>query len=112
MTDLTLDGRAALVTGASRGIGYGVAAELLARGASVTITGRKQPELDEAAAALGDPDRVLAVAGNAGDGAHRADAVDRTVERFGSLDVLVNNAGINPQYGPLVEADLDAVRKT
>lgn len=112
MTDLTLTGRAALVTGASRGIGYGVAAELLARGAAVTITGRKQPELDEAVASLGAPDRVLAVAGNSGDAAHRADAVDRTVERFGSLDVLVNNAGINPQYGPLVDAELDAVRKT
>ncbi len=116
MTDLTtvgpLAGRTALVTGASRGIGYGVAAELLARGAAVTITGRKQPELDDAVASLGAPDRVLAVAGNSGDAAHRTDAVDRTVERFGSLDVLVNNAGINPQYGPLVEADLDAVRKT
>ena len=110
MTDLTFDGRTALVTGASRGIGYGIAAELLARGASVTITGRKQPELDDAAAALGG--RVLAVAGNAGDPVHRTDAVDRTVAAFGSLDVLVNNAGINPQYGPLVEADLDAVRKT
>ncbi|OLL87427.1 MULTISPECIES: SDR family oxidoreductase [unclassified Pseudonocardia] len=117
MTDLTsLSGRAALVTGASRGIGYGIAAGLLARGASVTVTGRKVPELEASAASLAaetgaGPDRVLAVAGNAGDAAHRTDAVDRTVAAFGSLDVLVNNAGTNPHYGPLVEADLDAVRK-
>ncbi|MEV1290705.1 SDR family oxidoreductase [Pseudonocardia sp. NPDC049635] len=116
MTDLTLSGRAALVTGGSRGIGYGIAAGLLARGASVVITGRREPELSEAAAALVDEtgvdrSRVLAVQGNAGDETHRAEVVDRTVASFGSLDVLVNNAGVNPQYGPLVEADLAAVRK-
>ncbi|GAA4938765.1 NAD(P)-dependent dehydrogenase (short-subunit alcohol dehydrogenase family) [Actinomycetospora succinea] len=117
MTDATspvprdLTGRAALVTGASRGIGLGVARHLLERGAAVTITARKQAELDEAAASLGAPDRVLALPGNSGDAASRTEAVDRTVERFGSLDVLVNNTGINPQYGPLVHADLAAVSK-
>ena len=117
MTDATppvphdLTGRAALVTGASRGIGLGVARHLLARGAAVTITARKQAELDEAAASLGAPDRVLALPGNSGDAASRTQAVDATVERFGSLDVLVNNTGINPQYGPLVHADLAAVSK-
>ncbi|MBW0103018.1 SDR family oxidoreductase [Pseudonocardia sp. KRD291] len=123
MTDVTapvpppadLVGRAALVTGASRGIGHGIAAELLARGASVTITARKVPELDAAVAELGEaagaPERVLGVPGNAGDAAHRAEAVRATVERFGNIAILVNNAGINPQYGPLVDADLDAVRK-
>jgi NAD(P)-dependent dehydrogenase (short-subunit alcohol dehydrogenase family) len=116
MTDATppaqdLAGRTALVTGASRGIGLGVARHLLDRGAAVTITARKQPELEEAAASLGAADRVLALPGNSGDAAARAEAVDTTVERFGSLDVLVNNTGINPQYGPLVQADLAAVTK-
>ena len=115
MTDLT--GRAALVTGASRGIGLAIAAELLSRGASVTITARKPDELAAAAdklaadAAGGDPARVLAVPGNAGHDEARAEAVRRTVETFGRLDILVNNTGINPVYGPLVEADLAAVRK-
>jgi NAD(P)-dependent dehydrogenase (short-subunit alcohol dehydrogenase family) len=118
MVDLTsFAGRAALVTGAGRGIGRAVAAELLARGASVTITGRKADALAAAAKELvagpagGDASRVLAIAGNAGDPAARAEAVDATVSAFGGLGVLVNNAGVNPQHGPLVDADLDAVRK-
>lgn len=122
MSDLTqpvqdLAGRGALVTGASRGIGHAIAAELLSRGASVTITARKPDELAAAAetliaeAAGGDPTRVLAVAGNAGDPDARDEAVGRTVDAFGNLRILVNNTGINPQYGPLMDADLDAVRK-
>jgi NAD(P)-dependent dehydrogenase (short-subunit alcohol dehydrogenase family) len=108
MTDLT--GRAALVTGASRGIGYAVAEELVRRGAAVTITGRKEAELRAAASALGG--RVLAVPGNASDPAARAEAVERTVAEFGDLSILVNNAGVNPQFGPLMDADLAAVTKT
>jgi NAD(P)-dependent dehydrogenase (short-subunit alcohol dehydrogenase family) len=122
MSDITqpdhadLSGRVALVTGASRGIGYAIAEELLARGASVTITARKADELNESAdrLAAGAPEadkRVLALAGNAGDATSRAETVAATVERFGSLDVLVNNAGVNPVYGALMDADLDGVRK-
>jgi NAD(P)-dependent dehydrogenase (short-subunit alcohol dehydrogenase family) len=121
MTDVTADipqdlaGRAALVTGASRGIGFAIARELLGRGASVTITARKPDELNAAAEQLssgGDPARVLAVPGNAGSAEAREEAVARTVERFGNLAILVNNTGINPTYGFLMDVDLDAVRKT
>lgn len=106
-------GKAALVTGASRGIGLGIARELLSRGAAVTITGRKADQLAEAVERLraDTGGRVLGIAGNAGDDASREEAVARTVEEFGSLDVLINNTGINPQFGFLMDADLNAVRK-
>jgi len=102
-------GKTALVTGASRGIGLGIARELLSRGAAVTITGRKADQLAAAAQELGG--KVLTIQGNAGDDASREEVVARTVEEFGSIDVLVNNTGINPQFGFLMDADLDAVRK-
>ncbi|WP_280232791.1 SDR family oxidoreductase [Nocardia cyriacigeorgica] len=111
-TDLL--GKSALVTGASRGIGHAVAAELLRRGANVLITARKAEPLEQAAAQLrelGHQGEVVALAGNSGDAEARAAAVDRAVTEFGSLDILINNTGINPVYGSLMEADLDAVRK-
>jgi NAD(P)-dependent dehydrogenase (short-subunit alcohol dehydrogenase family) len=111
-TDLL--GKSALVSGASRGIGKAVAAELLRRGANVLITARKPEALEEAAAelrALGHRGEVSALAGNSGDADSRAAAVRRVVSEFGSLDILINNTGINPVYGSLMEADLEAVRK-
>ncbi|MFC9788293.1 SDR family oxidoreductase [Rhodococcus sp. NPDC127528] len=109
-----LEGRTALVTGASRGIGKAIAAEFLARGAKVAITARKPEPLEAAAAELRagvDGARVLPIPGNAGDDDSRAETVARTVAEFGSLDILVNNTGINPVFGSLMEADLGAVRK-
>jgi NAD(P)-dependent dehydrogenase (short-subunit alcohol dehydrogenase family) len=103
-------GRVALVTGGTRGIGLGIAQELVRRGARVVITARKPEELDAVVAELG-PERALAVRGSADDEAHQAEAVAAAVQRFGRLDHLVNNAAVNPQYGPLVDADLAAVRK-
>jgi NAD(P)-dependent dehydrogenase (short-subunit alcohol dehydrogenase family) len=106
-----LEGKVALVTGASRGIGYAVAERLVAEGARVCVTARKAEPLLAAATALGGPERAIAVAGKADDPAHQAEAVERVVESFGSLDILVNNTGINPTFGPLLETDPAAVRK-
>jgi NAD(P)-dependent dehydrogenase (short-subunit alcohol dehydrogenase family) len=106
-----LEGQVALVTGASRGIGFGIATELVKHGASVCITARRQEQLDAALEELGADGRAIAVAGAADDEAHREAAVSRTVETFGSLDLLVNNAGINPHYGPMVNGDETVARK-
>lgn len=105
------DGSVALVTGASRGIGLAIARRLVDEGARVCITARKQEALDAAVESLGGPDHVIAVSGRADDTEHQRTAVTRTVDAFGSLDLLVNNTGINPAYGPLMGLDLDAARK-
>ena len=110
MSTDTDSGRVALVTGASRGIGFGIAQALVARGDRVCITGRKEDALAEAVCRLG-PDRVIGVPGKAHDEEHRKKAVDRTLEAFGRLDYVVNNAGTNPVFGPLAELDLAVARK-
>jgi 3-oxoacyl-[acyl-carrier protein] reductase len=106
-----LTGRVAVITGASRGIGLAVATRLAAEGARVTITGRRPEPLAEAVAALGGVEIALGIPGRADDPEHRAAVLAQTVEKFGRLDVLVNNAGINPAYGPLLELDDAAARK-
>jgi NAD(P)-dependent dehydrogenase (short-subunit alcohol dehydrogenase family) len=105
-----LDGRVAIVTGASRGIGLAIARRLVAEGARVCITARKPDPLTEAASTMPDG-HVITVAGKADGPQHRQSVFDRVGEAFGHLDVFVNNAGINPAYGPLVDLDLAAARK-
>jgi NAD(P)-dependent dehydrogenase (short-subunit alcohol dehydrogenase family) len=105
-----LDGRTAIVTGGSRGIGLGIARRLVSEGARVLITARKPEPLAEAAATFPEGS-VVTVAGKADDPAHRAEVLDTAAQRFGGLDILVNNAGINPVYGPLLELPLDSARK-
>ncbi len=103
-------GRVALITGGTRGIGFGIAQELVSRGAKVVITARKPDELEAAVQQLG-ADKAVAARGSADDEAHQAAAVSLAYERFGGLHHLVNNAAVNPQYGPMMDADLGAVRK-
>jgi NAD(P)-dependent dehydrogenase (short-subunit alcohol dehydrogenase family) len=103
--------RVAIVTGASRGIGLGIAKELTERGAKVCITARKPEALEEAATQLGGPDTAIFVPGKADDSDHQDEAVARTMEAFGRVDMLVNNTGINPVFGPIVDVDPAAAAK-
>jgi NAD(P)-dependent dehydrogenase (short-subunit alcohol dehydrogenase family) len=106
------EGRVAIVTGASRGIGFAVAERLIREGARVVVTARKPEALQQAADALGGRAVAIAVAGNASDPAHQQQAIDATLSAFGRLDVLVNNTGINPLAGPVTQAPPEAVAKT
>jgi NAD(P)-dependent dehydrogenase (short-subunit alcohol dehydrogenase family) len=92
-TSLDLTSTVAVVTGGSRGIGLAIATALVARGARVVITGRDQKHLDAAAATLAS-DAVLPVRADVGDPGAAARAIEAAVDRFGGLDVLVNNAGV------------------
>ena len=100
------------MTGGSRGIGRAVAARLVDEGARVCITARHADALDEAAAALSPAeDRVMSVAGAAENADHQREAVERTIERFGRLDILINNSAANPSFGDLVDLGDDAARR-
>ncbi|MDB1089398.1 SDR family oxidoreductase [Streptomyces sp. ACA25] len=103
-------GKVALVTGGSRGIGFGIAQALVARGDRVCITGRNEDSLKEAVGLLG-ADRAMAVPGKAHDEAHQAEAVERVMAAYGRVDHLVNNAGTNPVFGPIADLDLSVARK-
>jgi NAD(P)-dependent dehydrogenase (short-subunit alcohol dehydrogenase family) len=111
-TAFRLDGRVALVTGGTRGIGRGIAEAFAAAGAGVCVLARKADELEETRAALGSLDvPVATVAGSAGDPDTIAAAVDACMDELGGLDVLVNNAATNPTFGPMIETENRAVRK-
>lgn len=110
--EFRVDDKVALVTGASRGIGLAVAAELLAGGArGVVITSRKPPNLETAVGEIDHEDRVLALVGGADDDEHAATAVGAAVERFGALDILVNNAATNPVAGSILDIEMGAIDK-
>jgi 3-oxoacyl-[acyl-carrier protein] reductase len=111
MTARRFAGQVALVTGASRGIGLAVARRLLEEGARVVITARKPDGLAAAVEQLGGSPDVRTVAGAADNPEHQEEAVATAVREFGGLDVLVNNTGINPVFGALVDIEDAAARK-
>jgi NAD(P)-dependent dehydrogenase (short-subunit alcohol dehydrogenase family) len=108
--EIRLDGKVALVTGASRGIGKAIAATYAAAGAKVMLASRKQDALDAAAAEM-DGD-VATFAANVGDIEAGQACVAATVERFGGLDILVSNAATNPYYGATLGVDASRYDKT
>jgi NAD(P)-dependent dehydrogenase (short-subunit alcohol dehydrogenase family) len=107
---IDLDGRVALVTGASKGIGRAIASTMAASGARVMLSSRKQEALDEAAATMDG--EVATFAANAGDPEQAEACVAATIERFGRVDILVNNAATNPYQGPTIDVDLSRYDKT
>lgn len=108
--ELRLDGKVAVVTGASRGIGRATAAALAAAGAKVVLSSRKQEALEEAAASIDGETAVFAA--NAGEPDQAEAYIAFAVERFGAVDILVNNAATNPYMGPAIDIDLPRHDKT
>jgi NAD(P)-dependent dehydrogenase (short-subunit alcohol dehydrogenase family) len=112
---VTLEGKVCLVTGGSRGIGEAIARTFAAHGARVVIASRKPEGVAAAAESIAKeygPDRILGVAAHAGKEDECSRLVQQTIDRFGKVDVLVNNAGTNPYFGPMLQADMAAWDKT
>jgi NAD(P)-dependent dehydrogenase (short-subunit alcohol dehydrogenase family) len=107
-----LEGRTALVTGASRGIGLAIAQRFVDAGANVVISSRHQDNLDEAIATFTGSPKVHAVVAHVGSRSEADRLVAATVEHYGTLDVLVNNAATNPYFGPLVDISDSQMQKT
>ena len=107
---LRLDGRVALVTGGSRGIGKGIARAFAEAGAQVMISSRKPDACEAAAREIGEG--VHWEAGHVGSPEDAERVVSATLERLGRLDVLVNNAATNPYAGPTIDVDLPRWQKT
>jgi NAD(P)-dependent dehydrogenase (short-subunit alcohol dehydrogenase family) len=110
-----LQGKTALITGASRGIGKAIAAALAAEGANVVLSSRKQEGVDEAAAEIRAAHPgvgVLAKAAHVGDAEAAEACVEAAIAEFGGIDVLVNNAGTSPHFGPMVDITQAAAEKT
>ena len=108
--ELRLDGKVALVTGASKGIGKAIAAAYAGSGAQVMISSRKAEALEAAAKEMAG--EVAWFAANAGDPDATGACVAATVERFGAVDVLVNNAATNPYMGPTLGISESQADKT
>ena len=101
-----LDGRVAIITGSSKGIGKAIARALGEQGARVIISSRKQEAVDETARELGHQGiDATGIVAHMGDPDQVRNLVDECVKKFGTIDIIVNNAAINPSFGPIIQTD-------
>jgi NAD(P)-dependent dehydrogenase (short-subunit alcohol dehydrogenase family) len=106
----SLEGRSALVTGASRGIGRAIALAMAGAGAQVAVCSRHLDACEQVVAEVtAAGGRAMAVAGNVGHAEDARTIVEAVMAGFGAVDILVNNAATNPQFGVLVDAEDSAV---
>ncbi len=111
--EIRLDNKVAVVTGGSRGIGLAIAARIAEAGGSVMLSSRSEENLRSAAATLSEHgDRVAYCVAHVGRSEDAERLVATTIERFGAVDILVNNAATNPYFGPTVEIDDERMKKT
>lgn len=107
-----LDGKVALITGASKGIGEAIARGLAEFGAKVVVSSRKQEAVDAVAEAFrGDGLEAIGIAANMGNIEQAHALVDKTVAAYGGLDIIINNAAANPVFGPIQQTEERAFDK-
>lgn len=108
-----MDGKVAIVTGASKGIGEAMAHGLAEFGTKVVISSRKQDAVDEVAERFrGEGLEATGIACHVGEAEQRKALVEKTIEKYGRLDILINNAATNPYFGPIEAMTEAAYQKT
>ncbi len=108
-----LTGKVAVITGASKGIGEAIARGMAEFGAQVVVSSRKQDAVDQVAQSfLDDGLEATGIECHVGKPDDCEALIKKTIEKYGRLDVLVNNAGTNPYFGPLVNISKEAYQKT
>ncbi len=103
---MRLKNKIAIITGGSRGIGKAIALEFARQGATVVVASRKQEMHDEVVNEIeASGGKAKAIATHTGDAEQCKQLVQQTVDEFGKVDILINNAGTNPHFGPLLTAE-------
>jgi len=105
--------KVAIITGASRGIGQSIAEEFAKAGAKVVVSSRKQDGVDAVAEQIiSDGRQAIGIAAHNGDKEALYNLVEKTVEHFGTVDIIVNNAATNPHFGTVLDAEDSYWQKT
>jgi len=109
MSSGRLANKVAVVTASTEGIGYGIAKKLGKEGAKVVISSRKQENVDKAITSLKSENiEVMGTVCNVSKPEHRQEMIEKAVDTFGGIDILVSNAAANPVYGPILDTSPEA----